>query len=334
MRLRIESATGSSGQCMIRAPGYCCLVEGRGTFELMKSVMDGSISESELEMLFSVSSGVLADHHASEWFEKGWNHAFWVHVATTHRTDDTDDVRGEIRNRVLGSYIEELPLPPRKRFKPGSGGTLRSVISPSFRKNGVVPSFTQALTRLSERRTQRCFRTEAAPFLALAKVLTEATRRIVENRLFEDGMLGQPLDLLRSYGCWLELGLFVYDVEGLAPGIYRFDIPSQQLEQLAIGFYRDTVSQLIYDQPAPRTASFTLALFVDFAQVRWRYRHQRALRNVFIELGRIGQDCILAGLEVGLASFPTPAIKETEFAALFGVDPLSLFPAYTITQGL
>lgn len=332
MRLRIEPCNGQE-QHVIRAPNFCGLISDSVLFKLVLEMYKEKSYESDFSLLFSTYCESI-NPSLKEWFDQGWGQALWLHVAPNDLSGDANDPTGEFRDEIIKSYLEKSAPPTRIKLMPTGNNTvkiIKNIHTPDSK--ATQDDFIEILKRLSKRRTTRYFRLDSIPCQALEHVLNQITQRIAENRYYETSKYSHPRDLLRSYGCWLEIGIVIFNVLGLIPGLYRFDIIKKQLELLVPGDYRNVIHNLIWNQPAPLTASYTITLFVDFAQARWRYRHHRALRNIFIELGRIGQDIIIAGQQVGLSSFTTPAIKETEFSQLFGTQPFSLFPAYTISQG-
>lgn len=328
MYVRLEPG-GRENENLMRFAGSFISASDAAFFYFIEKFLSGEVSETDILSLDPASTRPPDQDIADDWFDRGWREAFWLHTSRQSTPYDSDDASGCVRETAIYSYLDEDPVPLRRRLVGSQSVALSLKAEGSAQHN----SFADCIGRLAKRRTRRRFRTEPIELSALTAILLQATERIRRNRIHEGRRDLLHQGLLRSYGCWLELGVVVFNVKGLEPGLYRFDIEACSLEQISCGCFRDHMSKNSWEQPAPLTASFTLIMFVDFAQARWRYRHERALRNVFVELGRVANDFILRGLERGISSFVTPAIKETELAALFRTTPLDLFPAYTVTQG-
>jgi len=143
-----------------------------------------------------------------------------------------------------------------------------------------------------------------------------------------------PVDYLSSFGTAFDFYVAVYSVDGVATGIHYYDPRQHEMTQIRSGPVRDTLSKAMFGIPAARTANFTVILCADFNQASWRYRHDRELRNLYIEAGYLGQRFILTGAAYGLATLVTPAIKDREVASLLSLDAVWQAPMYTITMGM
>lgn len=333
MQLRIEPGVQNVLPHILRAAGKRMAASPAALFALASQVLQEGLSEGDIHFALDGGPPLTTSEMETPWIEHGWDQAFWLHVAPSMAPQDLDDPQGAVRDTVITAMLQDAPLPPRTELPVSMAARASVKLAAPPLPHQPPPNFETLLARLMSRRTRRYFRS-APPVTAdqLLRTLVSATNTVRANRGFEQ-QPRQPRDVLRSFGCWLELGVAVYEVQGLEPGQYRFDIAACRLELIRRENLREKVSELIWRQPAPLSAAYTTALFVDFAQARWRYRHQRALRNIFIELGRVGQRLINAGTAEGVGSFCTPAIHETAFAQMFGVEPMQLYPAYTITQG-
>ena len=125
----------------------------------------------------------------------------------------------------------------------------------------------------------------------------------------------------------------VYNVEGLPPGVYSYDIAAESLRPRKAGLFRDEMRGLLVGMVAPRSANWTIVLTLNFPQYQWRYQHERALRNLYIASGRIGQRLIVAAMAQNIGTLPTPAMKDLEMSALLGLDAVRESPVYTLSMG-
>jgi SagB-type dehydrogenase family enzyme len=139
---------------------------------------------------------------------------------------------------------------------------------------------------------------------------------------------------LNSYGVAFDFYIVVFEVESLTSGIYFYDLRDHAVLLLRSGTFRPVMTGLLSNQAAPDTAGWTILLVADLPQYQWRYRHERALRNLYLEAGRIGQHLILTSTLFGLATLPTPALADRDLSALLQLDPVRQTPIYSLTMGL
>jgi nitroreductase len=117
-------------------------------------------------------------------------------------------------------------------------------------------------------------------------------------------------------------------------GISVSPIPPATTHRRCFAQYEpDEFAEALYGQSAPKTAAFSVAFVFDLARYCWIYRHERALRNLFVEVGRIAQYLIIAGEQLGWSALPTPAIADSKMANLLGCGSERFYPAYTLTVG-
>jgi SagB-type dehydrogenase family enzyme len=127
--------------------------------------------------------------------------------------------------------------------------------------------------------------------------------------------------------------LVVFSVAGLEPGIYRYRVAEHDLVHQSHDELRARMRSVLIGMKAPQTASWTLLVSADFAQYQWRYRHERALRHIYMASGRIAQRVLLVGHAYGLGTLPTPATRDFPTIELLQLDPTRQAPIYTLTMG-
>jgi nitroreductase len=93
------------------------------------------------------------------------------------------------------------------------------------------------------------------------------------------------------------------------------------------------MARILLGMRAPETAAWTLVIVSDFAQYQWRYRHERALRHLYMATGRIAQRILVVGHTYGLGSLPTPAMHDLDCCDLLGIDAETHAPVYSLTMG-
>lgn len=65
---------------------------------------------------------------------------------------------------------------------------------------------------------------------------------------------------------------------------------------------REVMQRCLIGHEGPASAACTLILSVEFERYQWRYRHERALRNLYVETGRIAHHLLLQATAHGLGT--------------------------------
>ena len=131
----------------------------------------------------------------------------------------------------------------------------------------------------------------------------------------------------------IRFAAIVYAVDGLTPGVWHLDLDVGRAELTQVGQLRQTMSDLMCGMQAPMTASATVVLIVDLPERQQRYPYERALRELYLEVGRIAQWLILACEFRGAGCLITPATNDLVLSELLGL-PAHEVPVYTVTFGL
>lgn len=149
-------------------------------------------------------------------------------------------------------------------------------------------------------------------------VLHYGTSKIRECRRHSSNE--DPHSLLISVGAAFDIYVLVYSVEGLTPGAYLYELEWDALSPKRSGDLRESARAALAGQPDPTNAAATVLLVADFDRYQWRYRHERALRNLYLECGRLMQPLILVATALGLQTGITPAIRDQLVGALVALD--------------
>jgi SagB-type dehydrogenase family enzyme len=180
------------------------------------------------------------------------------------------------------------------------------------------------------RRTTRAYAPSPVRIADLSNVIAHGLDDVRTNRLLAKQ---DELEWLRSHGTAFDLYVVAYRVDDLTPGAYRYDFIDHTLQLVRPGDLRSEMSAILVGMRAPETAAFTLILAADFAQYQWRYRHERALRHLYMSAGRSGQRLLVAAQAYGLGTLPTPATRDAATCDLLRLDPRVSTPLYTLTMG-
>lgn len=170
------------------------------------------------------------------------------------------------------------------------------------------------------RRTRRVFDSVPLEREVLAGVLKDFSRFLSTE------------DASEGFLAAIETFAIFYAVEGLTPGVWSLTIGEELAALRSPGDFRTDMSDLMCGMQAAMTAPVTIVLVADFPRRQRRFPYERALRELYVEVGRIAQWFILACEMRGLGCLITPATNDqvlTELLLLTG----DRAPIYTITFG-
>ena len=128
----------------------------------------------------------------------------------------------------------------------------------------------------------------------------------------------------------VEAYLVVQRVEGLASGLYHYNVEAHALDLLrelppddARAFAMTAVAGQEYFADAP----VMVVMAARFARSMWKYRnHPKIYRAILLEMGHISQNLYLTATEMNLGAFITAAINEVEIEQAFGLEPMAEGP--------
>lgn len=139
--------------------------------------------------------------------------------------------------------------------------------------------------------------------------------------------------LFRSIGVAFDFFLVNYSLTGMEPGVYFYDPQFHSIELRRLGDFRSEMEAALIGQPSVRGASATLLFVADFPRYYWRYRHERALRNLYIEAGRLMQYVLLCATAVGLRTNVSPAVDDRAMLSIVNGSDRTQQVLYTCTVG-
>lgn len=168
-------------------------------------------------------------------------------------------------------------------------------------------AYTNDLAALYRRRTSRVFTGDS---------LTRAQLDGLLARVFAEGDV-PGLDVM----------LAVWTVEGLEPGIYRWQ--SGELRRVGEAPERDAVAASTAGQSAASGGSVALWL----STLTDPERPARYLMDL-VDLGRLGQRICVAGVELGVATFLTPATYDSGTMMMLGLDEFERRLTYLFGLGV
>ncbi|MEK5523596.1 SagB/ThcOx family dehydrogenase [Heyndrickxia sp. FSL W8-0423] len=257
----------------------------------------------------------------NHWINRGWTPSLDYYLSSRGINYlDKGDSSGELRRKI----IKKLGVKPPRHLP----NKILETIKLETPHHSI--SDEEFLSGIWNRRSVRRFNIDEVVTLEqLAFILNEGTRKIKNTRILEE-KLNNPL---LSYGSAFEFYITVFSVQGLQHGIYKYDLLNEELLLLEKVQLNEKLSPMMSNQGFTKTACFSVFLIADFEQYQWRYRHERALRNLYIETGRVMQDLIMSALELNVHGIITPALEDRKLRRLLGIDTYKLLPITSLTMG-
>jgi SagB-type dehydrogenase family enzyme len=187
---------------------------------------------------------------------------------------------------------------------------------------------------LAARRTVRDFSRRALSFEDLAAVVRGTWGR---TGWIDGGFLGAlPLKTSPSAGARHpgEVYVLAWNVAGLSPGLYHYDVASDELRRLKSGDLRREAVEAASGQAWIRGAAFLCVMTVVFKRTLWKYEQENAYRVVWLDAGHLAQTFCLLATSRGLGPFTTAAIQDSYVEKLIGLDGIKEFPVYLCGAGV
>jgi SagB-type dehydrogenase family enzyme len=256
---------------------------------------------------------------------KAWNHnlaSAFYHAATRDMPfpQTAATVRAYVRAHVTAR--------PRPRIFKRYRVTSRSKLAP------VALGGADLEMTLLARRTVREFSRRPVPFAELSRVLRGTWGW---TGMFRGGLIEPLLAKTSPSGGGLHPGecyVLAWNVEGLAPGAYHYDIASDELRRLKRGDFRQQAVRAASGQKWVGQAAFLCVMTAVFARTLWKYRSENAYRTVWLDAGHLAQTFCLLATSRGLGPFTTAAIQDSFIEKLLGLDGIREFPVYLCGAGV
>jgi putative peptide maturation dehydrogenase len=116
----------------------------------------------------------------------------------------------------------------------------------------------------------------------------------------------------------------VAGVEGIAPGLYHYNVRDHSLElvtELAASETGAVAAELVCGQRYFSTAHVLFLLTGRFYRTFWKYRrHQKAYAALMMDVAHLSQTLYLVAAELGLGAFVTAAINGANLEERLGID--------------
>ena len=127
-----------------------------------------------------------------------------------------------------------------------------------------------------------------------------------------------------------EAYLLVQRVQGIAPGLYHYNVEAHALDllrELPAEAAREFAMTAVAGQEYFADAPVMIVMAARFARSMWKYRnHPKIYRAILLEMGHISQNLYLTATEMNLGAFITAAINEVEIEQAFALEPMAEGP--------
>ncbi|MFH0943224.1 MAG: SagB/ThcOx family dehydrogenase [Candidatus Beckwithbacteria bacterium] len=127
----------------------------------------------------------------------------------------------------------------------------------------------------------------------------------------------------------LEIYLVVGKVEGLPPGVYKYQPKDHQLVKVVEGDKRDQLSQAALNQTWIKEAPVVIVISAVYERTTAKYG-ERGIRYVYMEVGHAGQNIYLQAVALDLGTVTVGAFSDEQVKALLQMakeeQPLYLMP--------
>lgn len=221
---------------------------------------------------------------------------------------------------LLAKVIHVAPQPPVYKEYPGA---TTIALPPPPPPGG--PSLEEVLAR---RRSIREYSGSALTLDELSRLLNGATG-ITDRR--------DPTLFFRSVPSSgalypLEVYPIIFDVDGVPPGVYHYDVLRHRLNLVRNDDVRAAVFQGGLSQEMFRTAPLVLVVTGLFPRVQFKYV-DRSYRYIMLEAGHLGQNLYLTATALGLAPCGVGAYFDDDFNRVVGIDGEQEMTVYVMCVG-
>jgi len=220
--------------------------------------------------------------------------------------DDFQNATKYNRNKSLGSNMNWADKPEIYKNYPSS-----KTINLSTQRQESTLIFTEVLQR---RKSVRAFSTQPVSKADLAFLLWASTgiQRIEHGYEFRTAPSAGALYPIETY-------IAANNVDGVAEGIYHYNIRNHTLEEIKTGCFGEALAHAALDQKMCAAAPVVFVWTAFFRRSKWKYA-QRAYRYIYLDAGHIAQNLALAAASVNCGSCQVGAFFDDEINTIVGVD--------------
>lgn len=244
-----------------------------------------------------------------EWIDRGWEGSLDYYQSTLDKryADQGTDFLQQ-QSSALDQYHAATPM-PQEHYP--SNLQWKKLPEPAVAERKTISEILLA------RRTTLVPEAHALPARDLSAILLEGFRKLASFRVPE--VQADHRQAMVNFGSSLDIYVVVFAIPELESGVYRYNITSHSLGLLTSGDFREEVQAVLVGQPAPRTAAVTVFYVSEVYRHQWRYRHERALRGLWIDTGKTVNEMLWTLALRDISPPISPAISDDVALKLLGL---------------
>jgi SagB-type dehydrogenase family enzyme len=132
----------------------------------------------------------------------------------------------------------------------------------------------------------------------------------------------------------IECYVLAWNVRGLSPGLYHYDVAGDDLRRLRSGDLRRRAVRIASGQQWVGRAGFLCVMTAVFGRTLWKYHLENAYRSLWLDAGHLAQTFCLLATARGLGPFTTAAIQDSDVERVLALDGVTEFPLYLCGAGV
>ena len=135
----------------------------------------------------------------------------------------------------------------------------------------------------------------------------------------------------------IECYVLAWNVAGLSPGLYHYDVAGDELRRLARiekARARATAIRAASGQRWVGGAAFLCVMTAVFERTLWKYQIESSYRVLWLEAGHLAQTFALLATARGLGAFGLDGLQDSFIERRLGLDGISEFPVYLCGAGM
>jgi SagB-type dehydrogenase family enzyme len=244
------------------------------------------------------------------------------------------DMRYVAGGEATERYLQQHVVPQRRPLRFKRYGAAARVRLPNTDPRGGVDGTLGKV--LGARRTARNFARDSVALEDLAAVLRGTWGKA---GVIDAGSLGMlTLKTSPSAGALhpIECYVLAWNVAGLAPGIYHYDVAGDELRRLARRDRAQVRRAAVRSASGQRWiggAAFLCVMTAVFGRTLWKYQVESAYRVLWLEAGHLAQTFALLATARGLGSFGLDGLQDSFIEEQIGLDGVTEFPVYLCGAG-
>ncbi|MDF2940533.1 MAG: hypothetical protein K0R66_1175 [Gammaproteobacteria bacterium] len=263
------------------------------------------------------------------WIKRGWLDALMLHMKTKNLSfsDNKADNADNFARQQLKAKIEKHGLP--ELWKEYKNKTVTKLIEAS-----EMPTDKTFQEIILQRRSHTPWRATGLRQQELSNILHYANIETCKLRKQAEQLYQtKPEVLMNSAFSALETYLFVFEADGIQPGLYHYMPNHHSLTLLKAGIFRKDISRICIGQQRPGQASCAIVMTAVIQRYMYRYQHSRAYRTLLINTAELAQKYITLATAYNLSTFLTPAFNDNYAEEFLDVNSYEEAPLYAVAFG-